>query len=229
MDSEVNGPGDQWLPVPEAAALVGVPTRSVYNRVKSRRLASRNEDGVLKVELGALRAMAAERPRANGRAGAGNTAGTGLGSGKVAAEDGAMASRLFGLFESGMAPAEVVRQECLPPKTVIETFRAFTALKEMGNGSGRPSLEARVTAEEWMNGVGEDLAGLRRHASQLLSRVENLERHVADLPVSTASEFICPDCGSRGHVGITLTCLNTRCGKQRVWSKTWPQGYASET
>ena len=178
---------------------------------------------MLKVELGALRAIAAERPRANGRAGAGNTAGHGLGSGRVAGEDGAVASRLFGLFEAGVAPAEVVQQECLPPRLVLETFRAFTALKEMGNASGRPSLEARVAAletrlEDWTRGTGEDLAGVSYLANQLLPRVEKLEHHVADLPVPPVSKYVCPDCGSTRHVGIALTCMNTHCGKQRIWA-----------
>ena len=38
MDSEVNAPGDQWLPVPEAAALANVPIRSTYNWARSKRV-----------------------------------------------------------------------------------------------------------------------------------------------------------------------------------------------
>src|SRR5712692_4497185 len=219
MDSEVNGPGDRWLPVPEAAALVGVPTRSVYNWARSKRVRSRTENGVVLVSLDDLRALAATRARPNGGARAGSSASNGAETANLAQADGDLAARVFELLEAGLGPTEIVKRERLAPPLVRTIYRDFKALRDLDRESKTPLetsvQELRAEFEAFRREVAMELSrlddGLRRNSARIEMAIGWLEQ----LPVPARGQFQCWHCKATDYPRVHVRCGG--CSQDATW------------
>ena len=138
MSVETDGADGQWVPAAEAAALANVPVRSTYNWLRSKRVRSRTENGVVLVSLDDLRALAATRARPNGGARAGSSASNGAETANLAQADGDLAARVFELLEAGLGPTEIVKRERLAPPLVRTIYRDFKALRDLDRESKTP-------------------------------------------------------------------------------------------
>jgi len=219
MSIETDGADGQWAPVPAAATLVGVPTRSAYNWVRSKRVRSRTENGVVLVSVDDLRAVAATRARPNDGARAGNSAGTGAEAGSLAQVDGDLCARVFESLESGLRPTEIVKRERLAPPLVRTIYRDFKALRDLDKESKAPLetsvQELRAEFEAFRRDVAMELSrlddGLRRNSE----RIEFAIGWLQDLPVPRRGEFQCRHCKGSGYLEVYVRCVG--CGQNSTW------------
>jgi len=219
MDSEVNGADGQWVPVAAAAAQASLPVRSAYNWVRSKRIPSRTEGGVVLINADDLRALAATRARPNGGARAGTGASNGAETTNLAQVDGDLCARLFELFESGLGPTEIVKRERLAPSLVRTIYRDFKALSELDRESKTPletSLqELRSEFEACRQDAAMELsrldAGLRRNSERAEMAIGWLE----DLPAPRRGEFQCRRCKGTVHILVPVVCGD--CGEKDNW------------
>lgn len=135
----------------EAATHVDVPLRTLHRWVKSGAVRCRADGKRRQVLLSEVQNHASERgPGVNG---APSSAGTVPARVPVArsmalVSDGDLASRVFGLLDEGLGPAEIVRQEHLSPPVVLSLSDQWTRLRATGKASDVP--------------VRDQLGGLRR-------------------------------------------------------------------
>jgi excisionase family DNA binding protein len=208
-------PADE-IPIAEAAQRSGVPKRTIYRWLQSRRLRSRTVGGDQLVPLADVVALAASRnagsagPRAGVNAGNGTTNGTRMAPvAQVSAgsPDGALAAEVFAAFEEGKQPVQVVQELELPPQLVHQLWRQFEDLRNVGRATG-PTLAERVEVVEATLGTQlTEVAAVR-------SRVEQVAAHLAELPLPPRSRFTC-ECGAHGLVATRVQCSS--CGREDRW------------
>jgi len=217
--TDPNSPNEEWLPVPRAAALANVPIRSAYNWIRSKRIPSRTEGGVVLINADDLRALAARRTRPNDGARAGTGASNGAETTSLAQVDGDLCARLFGLFESGLGPTEIVKHERLTPSLVRTIYRDFKALRDLDKESKAPletglqELRSEFHAfKEAVSAYLSDQDSLSRRQSE---RVEMAIQWLEQLPVPRRDEFQCRHCKGTGYLEVYVRCVG--CGQNSSW------------
>lgn len=179
-----------WSTVTDAAHATGVPERTVWNWVNSKRVPSKktNEGTIVSIEA----VKVAQRHRK------GPTAGTDASSrpasseaGSTRARNGAVVARVFDLLEAGHRPVDIVRSEQLTPEVVDEAIRNWRRLS--GDQGGLNELQNRLFS------LQEGLAELR-------ARFES---------VSLLKACRCNACGV-AELGYKVQCMG--CGKDLMWT-----------
>ena len=169
-----------WKPVPDASPDAGVPERTLYRWIRQKRLPTRQEGGVTLVEVGAVKALAARRAETKTPATAGTGAGNGSGGGtggNGARDPGEIAADVFGLFEDGVNPIDVVQEMGIPPERVTALHRSWSALKDVQR-SGPTTAERLAKLEQELKALREDLDQRTWHG-EMGSQVEGLQLQVA--------------------------------------------------
>jgi hypothetical protein len=206
----------EWLPVAEAAEIVGKPERSLRNWIKAKLVPTRTEGGITLVDVAAVRAVVASRA-ANG---SGHRPGDGGGGRAVpSVADGDLSARVFEAFDRGEAPADLVRSERIPPPLALTLWEQYQKLTQAG-GKGRPSASERLDVlekqlkaltskvEELAEGLGTEILPLGRQLQAVAGQLGELTlpKHRTDVSCQ---------CGARGFYGSVLRC--TCCGREQVW------------
>lgn len=196
MDAATVVPLEEWRPVPEAARLAGLPARSVYRWVKSGSLRAKADGKKLSVELHEVQRIAAARPQTGqivtlplpGSAGA-LPAGAPMAGGVAHVGphslDGPLAALLFEQFDSGVAPADVVRAKELSPAVVLAAHETWRRMRDAGGKpEPRPSEVAAAVRKE-IQAVAVDLERFREALGEDLGQrgavVASLAQQVAQL------------------------------------------------
>jgi hypothetical protein len=222
----------RFVPVPEAEAETGVPSRTIYRWARAKKVPSRREGDLLLVDLEAVRAHAAGRSATPVPASAGVSVVNGAVAGGVAKLGGDVSGEVFSLLKRGVQPIEIVERLQLPPDVVEAQTRKFVALTELATG-GKASISDRLTKlEEAVAAQGKRLAtalheaaGVEIHlgiqiesaSSQLedhRGRLAEIEARLANLPLpDRKTDFSCV-CGCRGYYDVVLRC---GCGREHLW------------
>jgi len=111
-------------------------------------------------------------------------------------EKGAIASKVFRLFEKGCSPCKVVMKLNLSPEHVKELYNSWIELKEM-------DLSSPI---------------LPKILNELKQKVEDLDLRlglIEDVFYDILGDMRCPNCGNRFHA-IHIKC--TKCGMESWWS-----------
>jgi hypothetical protein len=134
-------------------------------------------------------------------------------SAKTGGNDGELAALVFGRFEDGASPVDVVRDLRLPPDKVRALHREWSDLRSAGNSGTAladrlSAIEARLN--ELSSILNEQVPGLECNLTDAGSRLAALERRVARIPIPSAEQFTCPACRKHGHVLASVTCGSCR-------------------
>jgi hypothetical protein len=118
--------------------------------------------------------------------------------------DGELAARVFGLLEDGKPPADIVREQQLPPNAVLALTEQWTRLRAAGRPGERPLPEQlralRGDVEALRQQVGEHLEQLLPYAfSEERSRLEALRQEVQRAVSSLASRVANLEAAVAGH------------------------------
>jgi hypothetical protein len=214
-----------WSPIPEITNLVpGAHERSTYRWADAGKLPVKTIDGVKYVEIAAVRALVAAKNGTSAPAATGSpptVPPAAAGSGKVAAEDGELASVAFAAFDEGEKPRDLVQKLKIAPAAALALWRQFIELREAGGGAGPTTAERLAALEAQVAELTGTLAQytdggtLPGQVAGLAEQVGQLAGHVNGLPVRSHLRETCKKCGSRGYVAVPHTC--TICGDVRPW------------
>lgn len=218
-----------WKTVAEAAAAHDVPLRTAYNWVKNGRVESKTSGGATLVlatqfqDLAAQR-ISAQKPALPGKVAgvaAGNDAGNGT-PGKAAGPrgaalaplDGAQAALLFGAFDQGETPTDLVQRLQIAPTEALAAWRQWQELKAAA--TARPAVEARlVELEETVAALANQLVEFTnsgRVAGEVYvvrRGLDELRRQLQALPLAGLGQAAC-GCGHRGRLAVAVRCA--ACG-----------------
>lgn len=130
-------------------------------------------------------------------------------SAKTGSNDGELAALVFGRFEDGASPVDVVRDLRLPPDKVRALHREWSDLRSAGNSGTAladrlSAIEARLN--ELTGAFHEQIPGMDCTLNDVLSRLAILERRISRLPIPSAESFVCPTCRKHGHVQASVAC-----------------------
>jgi hypothetical protein len=109
------------------------------------------------------------------------------GNATPAATDAELAAEVFGRFEEGDTPVDIVREMRIPPERVRALHREWTELRAMGGGGG-PSITERLAElesrlKELMETLTFDVMSVEINANTAIGRLEGrlevLERRLA--------------------------------------------------
>lgn len=208
---------DGWKSIPEAAAEAGLPERTLYNWVKSKKLETQAVDGAVLVNPDAVRALAAARSAGTAGNLAGNPAGTGAGGSNGAREgDGELAARVFEAFDAGETPSDLVRRLKVNPAAAALFWRQYEDLR--GLGSKKDSVADRFAAIEGRIALlalelqaNTADGGLPPEVALLKTQLATIVEALRGLPIPPRQLFTCR-CGATGKVAIPIRC--TSCGEQ---------------
>ncbi len=130
------------------------------------------------------------------------------------ATDADLAAEVFGRFEDGDTPVDVVQEMRLSPERVRALHREWMELRTLGGGGG-PSVSERVAAlEDRLRGLEESLSAQMSGADSIaldaLGRVQALEQRLAAMPLLSAKDFTCPACRSHGLLDGLAACGHCR-------------------
>lgn len=230
---------NDWKTVADAAAAHNVPLRTAYNWVNSGRVESKTSGGATLVLVAQFQTLAAQRitapmPALPGRVAgvaAGNDAGNGA-TGKPAAPravaapplDGAQAAVLFGAFDQGETPTDLVQRLQIAPAEALAAWRQWQELKAAA--TARPTVEARlVDLEQTVAGLATQLAEYT-NSGRLAGEVyvarrglDELRRQLQALPLAGLGQATC-GCGHRGRLAVAVRC--GACGGE-AWFDAGPR------
>jgi len=98
-------------------------------------------------------------------------------------------SKVFELFEKGVRPVKIVIQLKLHPDVVKEIFQKYMELKGL---------------------VFED------EIKKIKGEIKKIREMVENDPISNLrNEFVCPYCGEKGYVAVSIKC--TKCDGENWW------------
>lgn len=217
---------DDFAPIPQASQETGVPKRTVYRWIDSKKLKPRTVDGKTVVSISAVRALAATRDAADQPGIAGVPAGTrangttsALQAGSPLALDGDLAATLFEAFERGETPTAIVQRLRLPPPLVLAAHGQYSQLRTSTAPTAQQArldqfeLDRQAMAAD-IDGLVSAIGRMDRDLSALVSRFDAL-------PVPRRDTFTCPSCGSVGCVATPVKC--TACNKPTDWGFAPPR------
>jgi hypothetical protein len=210
---------DDFAPIPQASQETGVPKRTIYRWIDSKKLKTRTVEGKTWVAVSAVRALAATRDAADQPGIAGAPAGirangttSALQPGSPPSLDGDLAAILFGAFEQGETPIAIVQRLRLPPPMVLAAHAQYSQLR---TSTAPTAQQARVEQLELdRQAMVAELNGLMSAIGRMSSDLSALASRVEALPVPGRDKFTCA-CGSAGWVVAPVKC--GVCGKQVDW------------
>ncbi len=223
--------GNAEVPVGQASAKAGVSQRTLYNWIKTKKLAARTENGTTIVDVDAVRALVSRRTgaTANTSAIAGSSAGngTGMANGTPSpAGDGDLTAQTFAAFKQNVALEDVIERLKIPAATALALYRQFEEVRAVGARTG-PTIADRVAAAEaTLTQLATSLdmategATLSSQLRTIAADVAELREYIRGLVGPHRSGFSCT-CGAKGYAAVEVAC--TCCGRTQKWGFHPPQ------